>query len=70
MNWNKATDSDGIMTEILSAFDDFSIKKITDVINEIYNSGDIPEDLTKSIFITLPKRSVVQMNASFMGQSV
>ena len=29
---------------------------MTDIINEIYDTGEIPEDLCRSIFITLPKR--------------
>lgn len=36
--------------------DDFGIDKITVVVSEIHNSGEIPEDLTKSIFITFRKR--------------
>jgi len=28
----------------------------TEIINEIYDSGEVPEDLSKSIFIALPKK--------------
>ena len=53
---NKAAGPDGIVTEMLTALDDFGIKKITELINEIYNSGEIPEELSRSIFIALPKK--------------
>lgn len=48
MNRKKTSRPDGIATEMLSALDDFDIE----VMNEIYNSDHIPEDLPKSIFIT------------------
>lgn len=54
---NKATGPDGIVIEMLAALDDFCIDKITDIINEIYNSGYISEDLNRSIFIALLKKS-------------
>ena len=41
----------------MAALDDFGIEKITDIINEIYESGDIPTDLSKSIFIVISKKS-------------
>ena len=56
MKKNKACGPDGITAEMIQALDDFGVDKLTTVLNEIYNSGDIPEDLTKSIFITLPKK--------------
>ena len=30
--------------------------KITEIANDMYNSGNTPEDLLKSIFIALPKK--------------
>lgn len=41
---------------MLAALNDFSIDKIANIINQIYNSGDISEDLTQSNFITLAKK--------------
>lgn len=35
-----------------SALDDFGMDKITDVINKIYNSGDV----SKLIFVAVPKK--------------
>ena len=35
---------------------DFGIEKITDLLNEVYDTGQIPTDMSKSIFIALPKK--------------
>ncbi|GFO09658.1 endonuclease-reverse transcriptase, partial [Plakobranchus ocellatus] len=35
---------------------DFGIGKVTHLLNEIYDTGQIPTDLSKSIFIALPKK--------------
>ena len=53
---NKAQGPDNIVIEMIQATGDFGIDKITEISNEIYDSGKIPEDLTKSIFIALPKK--------------
>ena len=34
----------------------FGIDMLTDFLNAIYDSGEIPSDLSKSIFIALPKK--------------
>lgn len=44
------------LIEIITAGDEFGIDKITDIKNSIYDCGDIPEDINKSIFIELPKK--------------
>ena len=54
---NKAAGPDGIVVEMIEALEDFGINTLTEIINEIYDSGSIPEDLSKSIFIALPKKS-------------
>lgn len=54
MNKNNAAAPDGIVIEILSALDDFRIYKIIEIIIEIYDSGNIPENLNRLIFIVLP----------------
>ena len=60
MEKGKATGSDEISTEMLSALDDENLDVITNLCNIIYNSGVIPTDLKQSIFITLPKKSKAQ----------
>ena len=57
MKRNKTAGPDKIVIEMVTALEDFGIEKVTEVINEIYNTGEIPEDLSKSIFIALPKRA-------------
>ena len=53
---NKAASLDGIVVEMIEALEDFGINALTVIINEICDSGNIPEDLSKSIFIALPKK--------------
>ena len=53
---NKAVGPDGIVVEMIEALEDFRTDTMTEIINEIYESGAIPEDLSKSIFIALPKK--------------
>lgn len=45
-----------LRSKIRSALDDFSIM-IAEVINELYISGDMLETLSRSTFVTLPKKS-------------
>jgi len=47
-----------IKVEQIKILEEFGIKKLTEVLNEIYDSGRIPEVLSKSIFISLPKNLV------------
>lgn len=48
-----ATGPDEIVKEMLTVLDVLEIIKVTKMINEIYDSGIIPEDLKRSIFIVL-----------------
>lgn len=57
MKRNKAMGPDQIATEIIVALDDFGLEKLTESINEIYDNGEVPKDLSKSIFIALPKKN-------------
>ena len=41
---------------MIKALDDFGIEKLTIMANEIYDTGKIQQDLSKSIFIALPKK--------------
>ena len=53
---NKATGTDLIAAEMLKALDDGPIEKLTQLCNEIYNTGYWPKDLKESIFIPIPKK--------------
>lgn len=57
MKTGKAPGPDNIMKEMISALDEFGTKMITDLLNEIYITGYIPEDMCKSVFIALPKKA-------------
>jgi len=50
----KATGSDEISTEMLKALYGCNVKAIAKLCNIIYNTGYIPTELEKSIFITIP----------------
>ena len=57
MKSNEATGPDEISTEMIQSLDEIGVDTITKLINDIYDTGEIPEDLTKSMFIALPKKS-------------
>ncbi|GFO47313.1 hypothetical protein PoB_007381800 [Plakobranchus ocellatus] len=56
MKHGKTTGPDKISVELIEALEDFGIGKVTHLLNEIYDTGQIPTDLSKSIFIALPKK--------------
>ena len=56
MKNNKATGPNEIAVEQIKGLEEFGIEKLTLILNEIYDSGEIPEDLSKSIFIALAKK--------------
>ena len=60
MKNGNATGSDEISTEMLKALDDRNVKAITMLCILIYNTGYIPTELQKSIFITIPKKAKAQ----------
>ena len=53
----KAVGKDGISTEMWKVLGDFAVEKLTHLFNRIYSSGYIPSEMSKSVFITLPKKS-------------
>ncbi|GFO38846.1 endonuclease-reverse transcriptase [Plakobranchus ocellatus] len=55
MKNGKATGPDNIPVEIIKALDNLGIDMTTRLLNAIYDSGPIPEDLCKSVFIVLPE---------------
>jgi len=54
---NKATGPDGISVEMIQCLEELGVDVMTKLINKIYDTGEIPDDLTKSIFIALPKKA-------------
>ena len=56
MKKGKAGGPDKITVEMIESLDEFGIDMLTDCLNAIYDSGEIPSDLSKSIFIALPKK--------------
>ena len=56
MKRGKAVGPDNISIEMIESLEDFGMDMVTMLMNEIYENGDIPEDLCKSIFIALPKK--------------
>ena len=55
MKKGRGPGQDQIAIEMLEALEDLGINLITKLANDIYNTGDFPQDLTKSVFIALPK---------------
>ena len=52
----KETRLDSISVEVLEALEGYGIDEITILLNEIYDTGQIPPDISKSIFISLTKK--------------
>ena len=57
MRKNKSAGPDGVVIEMIEALEEYGVEKLTEIINKIYNDGKFPEDLSKSIFTTLPKKT-------------
>ena len=53
---NKAVGSDGISTEMIQSLDELGVDAITKLINVIHDTGEILEDLTKSLSAALPRK--------------
>ena len=56
MKRDKTAGPDEIVTEMITSLEEYGVSKVTDIINEIYDTGEIPEDLCRSIFRTLLKK--------------
>ena len=53
----KAPGPDGVLREMLVAAGEYGLEELTRLTNMVYNHGYFPEELDKSMFITLPKIS-------------
>ena len=51
-----AAGPDGIVVEMIETLENFGISIFIEMIIEIYDSGTVPEGLSKSILIFLPKK--------------
>ena len=53
---NKAMGPDEINTEMIKTLEDMGIDTLHKLFNKLYETGEIPSDMAKSIIITLPKK--------------
>ncbi|GFR98655.1 LINE-1 retrotransposable element ORF2 protein [Elysia marginata] len=56
MKAGKATGPDGVAVEMIEALEEYGVEKLTSLLNEIYDTGEIPTDISRSVFIALPKK--------------
>ena len=56
MKTRKAPGPDEVVTEMITALDEAGIDLVHRLVSKIYDTGDIPEDMVKSVFVTLPKK--------------
>ena len=52
----KAVGPDEISIEMILALHEQGVDVLQSIFNEVYNSGNLPEDFLKSIFVALPKK--------------
>ena len=57
MKWRKAEGSDGVVVEMVEAAGEFGIRKITDLANTIYSTGQVPDKMKESEFLVIPKKN-------------
>lgn len=57
MKRGKAAGSDSATTEMLQAVGDMAVENITDIVNKVYQSGQIREQMCECMFIAIPKLS-------------
>ena len=62
MKKGNATGPDNIPTEVIVALEDLGIDLTIKLINAIYDSCTVPENLCKSVFIVLPKTPVCEFD--------
>ena len=56
MKNNKTPGPDGTATEMMKALDDSGVEIITELAHHMYDSGKIPDNLSRFIFIMIPER--------------
>ena len=55
MKFRKALGNNEIALEILKALGNFVVEKITTLAYKIYESGELTSQMSKSVFIAIPK---------------
>ena len=50
---------DEIPTEAIKALDEFGFEKLSNLVNKIYHTGHLPDDMLQNVFVTLPKKPKV-----------
>ena len=53
----KAAGPDEVFIELIQALDDLGAEWMTKIANKIYEEGHFPTDMSRSVFITLPKKA-------------
>ena len=56
MKDGKAAGPDNITSEMIKATDELGITKLHSLLNRMYDEGYLPADVSRSIFIALPKK--------------
>ena len=54
MKLGKSTGPDNIPVEVIITLEELGTEVTTKLLNSIYDSGEIPKDMIKSVFIALP----------------
>ena len=54
---SKAPGEDGITGEHLKALDEEALKILTDILNDIYNTEVLPNDLKQSVFVKITQQT-------------
>ncbi|GFR66969.1 hypothetical protein ElyMa_003694800 [Elysia marginata] len=53
MKAGKATGPGGVAVEMIEALEEYGVEKLTSLLND---TGEIPTDISRSVFIALPKK--------------
>ena len=56
MKKGKAAGPDNVPIELITALEETGVEEVTKLLNIIYETGKLPEDFTKSLFIALPTK--------------
>ncbi len=57
MKHGKATGPDNIPAEAIESLEDLGIDMVTKLLNALYDTGAIPTEMSRSVFIALPKKT-------------